>query len=402
MAERAPVSPRHNYTVEPKPRRRIEDDGEIDSDYVVGEVLGKGAFGVVKEATSIVTGEKYAIKQVLKDKPGSTAIQLLEREVAVLSTLQHPHVIQLVEVYETPKKVFMVLEMCRGGELSDLLHQKYRLNEEEVKIVMRRLAEAVVYMHDCEVVHRDLKLENILVSTADPDDTFNIKVTDFGLSHAKGLPGCDDLMSNRCGTLYYMAPEVVKSMHEYSKLCDVWSMGVIMYNLLCGKMPFNGETADELQEAILNANLGFTETEWITIGEGAKDLIRGMLHVNTISRLTARQVLEDPWITGEAERKRIDPFKMLMDDSPFPSPQVRRAEHTSLTPTQPMTSKSMSLLAPPLSNAEAQIRKSNSTSPRKTSGMPLSGRSRTDVAHSKSGSVQTASQKVKKPSSARH
>ena len=398
MAERPPVSPRHNL-IEPKPRRRIEDDSDIDDDYIVGEVLGKGAFGVVKEATSKTSGEKYAIKQVLKDKPGSTAIQLLEREIAVLSTLQHPHIIELVEVYETPKKVFMVLELCCGGELSDLLHKKYRLSEEEVKVVMCRLAEAVVYMHDCDVVHRDLKLENILVSTADPNDKFNIKVTDFGLSYAKGLPGCDD-MSNKCGTLYYMAPEVVRSIHEYSKLCDVWSMGVIMYNLLCGKMPFNGETADELQQAILSAHLGFTETEWITISEGAKDLIRGMLHVNTTSRLTARQVLEDPWITGETERKRIDPFKMLMDDSPFPSPESHRA---SLAPSKPMASKSLSLLAPPPSVPATQVKKSNSTSPRKSTGMPLStaARSRTDVAHSKSGPTYTSSHKMKKPCSAR-
>jgi serine/threonine kinase 33 len=145
------------------------------------------------------------------------------------------------------------------------------LINQEVKIIMTSLAEAVVYMHNKDMVHRDLKLENILLSNdLEPGCKYNIKVTDFGLSHMKGLSGSDGLMSTRCGTLYYMAPEVIRNKLEYSKLCDVWSMGVIMYALLCGSMPFKGETASQLEDQIMSGELGFKEVEWITISDGGK------------------------------------------------------------------------------------------------------------------------------------
>lgn len=337
------LSPRRIST-ESKPRRtRIEDESAIEKVYKLGETLGKGSFGVVKEVTHITSGQQYAMKMVNKDKPGSTSIQLLEREIEVLNRVNHPHLIQLIEVYETQKKVFLVLEMCRGGELSDLLKEKNRFKEDEVKELMKQLAEAVVYMHDKDMVHRDLKLENILLSTSESSEQFNIKVADFGLCHMKGLPGCDELMHSRCGTLYYMAPEVLKNKHEYSKLCDVWSMGVIMYALLCGRMPFNGDTASRLETEIMLGEIKFREPEWISIGEPAKELIRAMLNVDTVNRLTARQVLEDSWITGE-QRKRFDPF-LLMDDSPTPSPPQPQHESTITPPVRPFlkpTSKSKS------------------------------------------------------------
>jgi serine/threonine protein kinase len=147
--------------------------------------------------------------------------------------------------------------------------------------------------------------------------------------------------------LISIAPEVIRNKLEYSKLCDVWSMGVIMYALLCGSMPFKGETASQLEDQIMSGELGFKEVEWITISDGAKELIKGMLNVSTVHRLTARKVLEDPWITGEA-RKRIDPLMMLMDDSPPTNSAAKTIVDTksSLTTTE-QTKLSPEPLRPP-------------------------------------------------------
>jgi len=191
--------------------------------------------------------------------------------------------------------MYIIMELCRGGELSVLLRKKGYFREEEAKIIMRGLTEAVVYMHDNDMVHRDLKLENILLSTEHSEDEFNVKVTDFGLAHMRLLP--DDDMVSRCGTLYYMAPEVLNTKHVYTKMCDVWSLGVIMYTLLCGRVPFQSDNAAKLEELILQGELKFMELEWINTSQGAQDLIRSMLCVDTTHRFTARRILDDPWFT---------------------------------------------------------------------------------------------------------
>lgn len=315
--ERRPSLPRvqrrdPGHSLEPRPHTRVDEESAIGRKYSFGDVLGQGTFGVVREVTNRLTGLQYAMKVVNKDKPGSSTIHLLEREVEVLKMVNHTHIIQLEEVFETPKKMYLVMELCKGGELWELLKRKRYFMEEEAKVVMRSLAEVVVYMHDNDIVHRDLKLENILLSTADPRIKLNIKVTDFGLVHMKSLPGCDD-MYLRCGTPYYMAPEVLKNRHEYTKMCDVWSMGVIMYQLLCGQLPFHSDNAVKLEELISRGELTFSEIEWINVSSRAKDLLKSMLCVDTTQRFTARRVLDHVWFTGEAERGVLNALALMRD-----------------------------------------------------------------------------------------
>ncbi|KXJ24669.1 Serine/threonine-protein kinase 33 [Exaiptasia diaphana] len=227
---------------------RIEDK-QIEEIYEYGEVLGKGSFGVVKEAKHIESGTRWAIKAINKEKAGSSAVKLLEREVLIMKRIEHDHLIHLEAVYETSKKMYLVMELCDAGGLEKLLERKKILSEKETWTVIKQLASAVAYLHDLDIVHRDLKLENILLSHPVGNELLNIKITDFGLSIVKGGVGSDSMMQSVCGTPIYMAPEVIDDL-GYSQQCDIWSIGVIMYILLTGQPPFMAETEEKLYESI--------------------------------------------------------------------------------------------------------------------------------------------------------
>ncbi|CAI8037822.1 Serine/threonine-protein kinase 33 [Geodia barretti] len=170
---------------------------------------------------------------------------------------------------------------------------------------MRQLTEVLTYLHSNDIVHRDLKLENVLLKSPinSATDKIDIRVTDFGLAHMKSLSDLEDpIMDERCGTPYYMAPEVILSRHEYTKMCDVWSLGVIMYYIICGKVPFHGDANLKLEECIVHGEPTFKEVEWINISEQAQTLIRGMLCKDTTRRLTAMRVLNDAWFTGQPSK----------------------------------------------------------------------------------------------------
>lgn len=209
---------------------RIEDERQIEDIYEFGNVLGKGSFGVVTEATNKTTGEKWAIKAVNKEKAGTSAVKLLEREVLIMKKINHEHLVHLEEIYETSKRMYLVMELCDAGGIEKLLEQKKRFSEKETWTVIKQLAHAVAYLHDSDIVHRDLKLENILLSHPVANELLNIKLTDFGLSYVRGGVGSDSMMQSVCGTPIYMAPEVITDL-GYSQQCDIWSLGVIMYTL---------------------------------------------------------------------------------------------------------------------------------------------------------------------------
>ncbi|XP_065838371.1 serine/threonine-protein kinase 33-like [Oscarella lobularis] len=287
-------------------RTRLDDESQLERHYVVGRVLGQGSFGIVKEAVDRQTSTKYAIKIINKEKAGSSAMKLMERELLILQLVEHRHIIRLEEVFETGKKMFLVLEYCEGGELQDLFKEKGHFAEDEVRTIVRRLTDAVAYMHQNNMVHRDLKLENILLRgrNDDSDDSFDIKLADFGLSYIKGESDAvmegGTMMQSMCGTPLYMAPEVLRN-HNYSKQCDIWSIGVIMYTLLCGQQPFRSDEEGMLYDLIKTGKVTFEEDVWTTVSSSAKDLIRGMIQVNPADRMSAREILDHSWMTGSTE-----------------------------------------------------------------------------------------------------
>ncbi|CAH2325503.1 serine threonine- kinase 33 isoform X1 [Pelobates cultripes] len=270
--------------------------------YTFGKKLGQGSFGVVIEAIHRASGKKWAMKKVNREKAGSSAVKLLEREVSILKRVKHNHIIHLEEVFETPKRMYLVMELCESGELREMLHRKKLFSEVETRHIIHSLGSAIAYLHKNDIVHRDLKLENILVKSKDIADSeemlLNIKVTDFGLAVQKGGVGSENMLQATCGTPIYMAPEIINA-HDYSQQCDIWSVGVIMYMLLCGNAPFIANSEVELFEQIRKGELDFSDDVWHTVSTAAKDVLQRLLKVDPAHRITASELLDDPWITGE-------------------------------------------------------------------------------------------------------
>nr|XP_009683000.1 PREDICTED: serine/threonine-protein kinase 33 isoform X3 [Struthio camelus australis] len=246
------------------PHTRISDGAAIQEIYSFGRKLGQGSFGVVIEVKHKDTGKKWAIKKVNRKK-----------------------------------RVYLVMELCEDGELKKILHSKGHFTENETRHIIQSLASAIAYLHKKDIVHRDLKLENILVKSSDIDEAnemkLNIKVTDFGLAVQKAG---GSVFQSICGTPIYMAPEVI-SAHDYSQQCDIWSIGVIMYMLLCGEPPFTASLEEKLFELIRKGDLYFKNTVWDTVSEAAKQVLRLLLRVDPAHRITANELLDNQWITGE-------------------------------------------------------------------------------------------------------
>ncbi|XP_028917398.1 serine/threonine-protein kinase 33 [Ornithorhynchus anatinus] len=283
------------------PHTRMDDGTAIKQFYTFGRKLGQGNFGTVIEVTHKETGLKWAIKKVNKEKAGSSAVKLLEREVNILKSVNHEHIIHLEEVFETPKSMYLVMELCENGELKEILNRKRHFSEDETRYIIQSLASAIAYLHKKDIVHRDLKLENILVKSTTIDDNnemkLNIKVTDFGLAVQK-LGGSESMLQTTCGTPIYMAPEVINA-HDYSQQCDIWSIGVIMYILLSGEPPFMAHSEEKLFEAIKKGELYFHKKIWQSVSDSAKHVLKQLLKVDPAHRITANELLDVNWIRGE-------------------------------------------------------------------------------------------------------
>ncbi|XP_008512417.2 serine/threonine-protein kinase 33 isoform X3 [Equus przewalskii] len=293
---------RGNFTEGKVPHIRMDNGAAIQEIYTFGRVLGQGSFGLVIEATDKETETKWAIKKVNKEKAGSSAVKLLEREVNILKSVKHEHVIHLEQVFETPKKMYLVMELCEDGELKEILDRKGHFSENETRWIIQSLASAIAYLHNKDIVHRDLKLENIMVKSsfidANDEMNLNIKVTDFGLAVKKQGRG-EAMLQSTCGTPIYMAPEVINA-HDYSQQCDIWSIGVIMYILLCGEPPFLASSEEKLFELIRKGELHFEDPVWDSISDCAKSVLKQLMKIDPAHRITAKELLDNQWLTSTA------------------------------------------------------------------------------------------------------
>jgi calcium/calmodulin-dependent protein kinase I len=216
----------------------------------------------------------------------------LELEMKLMQTLDHDGIVKMKECFDTPKVLYMVLQPMVGGELFDRIVEKEKYTEGEARDVVKRVTEAIEYCHQQGVVHRDLKPENLLLSS--PDDDATVKVADFGL--AKMLTK-DTQMSTACGTPGYVAPEILEGK-EYDQSVDMWSIGVIMYILLCGFPPFYDENNAALFETIKKGSYDYPAPYWDNVSVEAKELIDNLLQVEPSNRFTAAAVLDHPWIAS--------------------------------------------------------------------------------------------------------
>ncbi len=271
---------------------RAAEKDYFDYKFEFGQKLGQGAFGMVQVAADKHTGLLYACKTVKKMAGSTTAYEQVMREIEVMKKTNHPNIVRLIEVLETPKKIYLILEYCEGGELVGKIRKMPEINEEDCRTIIGRLADAIAYLHKIGIVHRDIKPENILISTDNPNDPWNIKVSDFGL--ATSTNACA-MMDNIVGTPLYMAPEIVKNS-GYSAQCDVWSIGILMYLLLCG---YTKEVETDLIKMIQRSDITYPEKYWSDIPESAKHLVDMMLRIDPAKRISANEILRHPWITGK-------------------------------------------------------------------------------------------------------
>jgi len=264
---------------------------EMHKHYEMKEVLGTGAFATVKRAVKKSDKSEYAIKIIDKAKLNKEELAVIHDEVDIMQKVNHPHCVKMFELYDTKKKLYMVLEILRGGELFDRIVKKRFFSEAQAAQVIQCVVAAISYLHKIGVVHRDLKPENLLYATKEDDSI--IKLTDFGLAKFTKVK-----MATACGTPGYVAPEIL-SGKPYGPEVDLWSIGVILYILLCGFPPFFDENTPNLYRAIKAGRFDFPSPYWDDISDSAKNLIQRLLTVDPRQRATSEQVLAHPWIANK-------------------------------------------------------------------------------------------------------
>jgi calcium-dependent protein kinase len=261
----------------------------LQDDYTLAErQLGSGYNGAVMLARD-KAGKEYAVKAFKLTGVTREKKQELATEAEIFLSMDHPHIVRLYDVYETSETLSLVMECMQGGELFDRVTERKIFSEKDAASTTNQMLLAVNYLHGRGIVHRDLKLENFLYERKDADF---LKLIDFGFSniwekHTK--------MELSCGTLSYVAPEVL--MKSYTSQCDLWSLGVIVFILLVGYMPFSGCKESVTMEAIKSGKFTVRKDRWSRVSQQGFDFVRQLLKVNPEERMTATKALEHPWLT---------------------------------------------------------------------------------------------------------
>ena len=269
-------------------------EGKITDKYDVIKEIGSGGYSRCLLVKNKLTNQSFACKELVKKNVSD--YEGLMREVNLMIKLDHPNIIKLYEYYEDEKKIYLIMELCTGGELFDKIIENTekgkQFTEKQAANIFKQMMSAVNYCHKNGIVHRDLKPENLLYF--DKSENSPIKVIDFGMSkrfdHNK-------LLTEKVGTAYYISPEVIKG--KYDEKCDIWSAGVILYILICGYPCFNGEDDREILIAIQKGKIRFPSPEWDDVSDDVKNLILRMC-CPPEKRLNAEEVLNESWVKDNA------------------------------------------------------------------------------------------------------
>ncbi|XP_037398410.1 serine/threonine-protein kinase BRSK2 isoform X2 [Pygocentrus nattereri] len=275
--------------------------------YRLEKTLGKGQTGLVKLGVHCVTCQKVAIKIVNREKLSESVLMKVEREIAILKLIEHPHVLKLHDVYENKKYLYLVLEHVSGGELFDYLVKKGRLTPKEARKFFRQIISALDFCQSHSICHRDLKPENLLL-----DEKNNIRIADFGMA---SLQVGDSLLETSCGSPHYACPEVIRGEKYDGRKADVWSCGVILFALLVGALPFDD---DNLRNLLEKVKLGVFHMPHF-IPPDCQNLLRGMIEVDASKRLTLEQIQKHTWYIGgknEPEPEQPVPRKVAIRSLP--------------------------------------------------------------------------------------
>lgn len=280
-------------------------------EYDEGEKLGEGITGTVRIVTHKRTGKRFAMKTINLDRINKSQLRELRLEVSALKLVDHPNIVRLYETFEDRTTMRLIMELCTGGELA-----KRRLRKEsEVIQVVGQLLSAVAHIHNVGIVHRDIKLENVLFATQDPKS--KVELIDFGLSgvHLKeGRRGLKHkrLMSTTCGTSYYIAPEVLEG--KYSSKCDMWSLGVVVYMLLTGRPPFDGPNEKSVFRRIRLGIVDFGSPVWDKVSSHARSMVESLLVIDPAARWSAERALQSEWLNPYHDSVRSE-FEDIIEQS---------------------------------------------------------------------------------------
>ncbi|EIW55735.1 Pkinase-domain-containing protein [Trametes versicolor FP-101664 SS1] len=294
---------------------------KVVGNYTLGKVIGEGTYGKVRLGVHRLTGIRVAIKQIPKAMSAA-----LTREIHHHRQLHHPHVTQLYEVIATESNIWLVTELCSGGELFDYLAEKGRLEEEETRVFFGQLCLAVAYVHEKGIVHRDLKLENVLL-----DERCRVKLGDFGFTREfeRGT-----LLETFCGTTGYAAPEMLMAKKYLGPEVDVWSLGVILYTLLTGTLPFDDDDESIMRDKVIKGE--YDDPEWLS--DESRALLAGILRVDPSERFTIAQILTHPWFTAGNQLPKRSSSQSSFPILSRPSSPAQLQTTTSLYPQPPSAS----------------------------------------------------------------
>ena len=302
----------------------LEGTGDFNSKYLKIQELGMGAYSKVFRVENKSTNEVFACKELLKSKIKDQ--KKFRNEINIMSECDHPNIIKLIEIYEDKLHYELIMEELNGGSLTERLIEKVdddgeTFSEREAATIFKQIISAISYCHGKGIVHRDLKMENVIF--IDTKGNLDIKIIDFGLSQYDTfkLLSLVNLISEETaktvnmndivGTPHYIAPEVLKG--KYNQKCDIWSAGVILYSMLSGHFPFNGRTNKEIFKSISKKKFEFPEKYWKNISNEAKDLICHML-CEEDKRFSADKVLKHPWLNNLSPNVKHQIPKSIIDD----------------------------------------------------------------------------------------
>ncbi|CDK25678.1 unnamed protein product [Kuraishia capsulata CBS 1993] len=282
--------------------------GGIADDFLIkDEVVGSGAFATVKKGIERSTGKTYAVKIVSKKKAMTGDLDTVSRELLILKRLDHPGIVRLKAFYEDADNYYLVMEFVSGGDLMDFVAGYGSVGEVAGREIARQILEAIKYVHELGISHRDLKPDNILIAQ---DDPVIVKITDFGLAK---VADTTNIMKTFCGTLAYVAPEVISSRHSkrkslqvsqaskdvsYSSKVDMWSLGCLVFVILTAHLPFSGSTQESLFRNITTGNYHESLLKENDISIDGRQFVRALLEVDFMKRLNAKEALEHPWFKG--------------------------------------------------------------------------------------------------------
>jgi len=288
---------------DPKSSRKIEgaEEGNIRDKYIIGDELGRGGFSIVYKAVRKSDDQKVAVKIVQKTLIRED-IKLLRREIEIMKSVHHPHILSLIEIYEDNESVYIVMELVDGNELFDRIVDRGYYSEKSTIHIIKQILEAIRYLHEHHIAHRDLKPENLLCSGEGSNEI--VKIADFGLSKIFAGSNGEPLQTS-CGTPGYVAPEVLTS-DSYDEAVDMWGVGIITYILLAGYPPFYADDDTQLFEKIMNVEFDFDDECWDDVSDLAKSFIQQLLTKDPKKRLTAELAMKHKWLTSSAADKALN------------------------------------------------------------------------------------------------